>query len=992
MKIRLHQFLKVSLMLFFSAFSVSSFAQSKISGTVIDSKTGSPLFGVTVSLKGTSTATKTNAAGVFEITAPANGTLVFSSVNYASEQVAIGGKTSLSIRMTESVNINEAVVVIAYGTKKKGDLTGSVVSIGQKDFQKGVINSSEQLLQGKVAGLEVTTGGGSAGGGSKIRVRGSSSLNASNDPLIVIDGIAIDNNSGPGSANLLNTINPNDIESMSVLKDASAAALYGARATNGVIIITTKKGTSGKTKYNYNTRMSVGTVNNYVKVLSGDEVRSIINANAVATGSNAYKNQLGTQNTNWQKAIYQQAVGVENNISASGTYVNQKSKFRLPFRASVGYLNQTGVLKTNKFDRVTSAFNLSPKFFNDDLSVTINTKFAVTNNRFANEGAIGSALSFDPTQPINSSSKKYYGYTEYLQADGTPYQLAPRNPLALLEQKHDISTATRILASAQLDYRLRFFPDMHVNLNASIDDARGRGYSVVDSLAAEAYSVKGYYGQNRGKKVNTLLDLSLTYAKNIPSIKSKIDVLALHSYQDFNSRYNNYASYTGVRITEPTFAFDQPRYRIESYVGRVNYNFNDMFLLTGSIRRDAVSKFSKENRVGYFPAAAAAIKLKDIFFKNNRSINELKLRGSWGVTGQQDGIDYYGYIPRYTLSNASAQYQLGNSFYQLARPSRYDVNLKWETTETSNVGLDFGFANNRISGNVDAYYKKTKDLLSVVPVPSGANFDVELLTNVGNLENKGIEASLNLVPIKTNKFTWEIGVNGSYNESKITKLLLYDDPTFKGVQVNGISGGTGNKISRHAVGYAPYTFFTYKQIYDRTNGKPMEGFYDDTNRDGVPDSKDLKLDKHPNPDFLFGMNTNFTYDKWSLSAAAHGAAGNYLYNNFNSNTALTSVRSSLGYISNGGVNYKETGFTNQQYFSDYYLENASFLRVDNINLGYNYGKLGKKNASLRLSASVQNVFVITKYSGIDPESAGTGVDNTIYPRPRIVSFGASLDF
>ena len=984
-------------MLVFSALSVSSFAQAKVSGTVTDSKSGSPLFGVTVTLKGTSTATKTNAAGVYEISAPANGTLVFSSVGYGAEQVGIGGKTVISVGMTQSANVNEAVIVVAYGTKKKGDLTGSVVSIGQKDFQKGVINSSEQLLQGKVAGLEVTTGGGSAGGGSKIRVRGTSSLNASNDPLIVIDGIAVDNNSVPGTGdrttNLLSTINPNDIESMTVLKDASSAALYGARATNGVIIITTKKGTSGKTRYNFNTKVSIGTVNKFVKVLSGDDVRNIINANAIATGSNAYKNQLGTQNTDWQKAIYQQAVGVDNNISASGTYVNQKSKFKLPFRTSFGYLNQTGILKTNTFDRYTGALVLSPKFLNDDLSVIVNTKFALTNNRFANEGAIGSALSFDPTQPVYSGNKKYYGYTEYLQADGTPYQLAPRNPLALLEQKHDHSSATRILASAQIDYRLHFFPDMHVNLNASIDDTRGGSYSVVDSLAAEAYSVKGAYNQNKGKKVNTLLDLSLTYSKNITSIKSKIDVLALHSYQDFNSRYTNYAGYTGVRITPPTFEFDQPRYRIESYLGRVNYSYNDMFLLTGSIRRDAVSKFSKDNRVGYFPAAAAAIKLKEIFFKGSTAISELKLRGSWGVTGQQDGIDYYGYIPRYSLSNNTAQYQLGNSFFQLARPSRYDVNLKWETTQTSNIGLDFGFANNRISGNVDAYFKKTKDLLSVVPVPSGANFDVELLTNVGNLENKGIEASLNLIPVKKGKFTWEIGVNGSYNEAKITKILLYEDPTFKGVQVNGISGGTGNKISRHAVGYAPFTYYTYKQVYDKVTGKPIEGLYDDSNRDGVPDSKDLKLDKHPNPDFLFGVNTNFSYDKWSFSAAGHGAAGNYLYNNFNSNTALTSVRSSLGYISNAGVNFKETGFNNQQYFSDYYLENASFFRLDNINIGYNYGKLlGKKGASLRLSASVQNVLIITKYSGVDPESASNGVDNTIYPRPRIISFGANLDF
>jgi TonB-dependent starch-binding outer membrane protein SusC len=979
-------------MLIFSVVSVSSFAQSLVSGTVTDSKSGTPINGATVALKGTKTATKTNASGSFSITAPATGTLVISSIGYTTETVAVNG-TTINVKLAATNEQLQDVVVVAYGTKKKTDLTGSVVSIGQKDFQKGVVNSAEQLLQGKVAGLEVTTGGGAAGGGSKIRVRGSSSLNASNDPLIVIDGIAIDNNNVPGSANLLNTINPNDIESMSVLKDASAAALYGARATNGVIIITTKKGTSGKTRFNFNTKLNLGNVAKYVNVLSANDVRSIINADAVANNNNSFKNQLGSANTDWQKAIYQQSVGVENNLSASGTYVSKGSKFRLPFRASAGYLTQSGVLKTNKFERITSAFNFSPKFFQDNLAVNVNTKFTVTNNRFANEGAVGAALSFDPTQPIYSGKNKYYGYTEYLQANGLPYGLAPRNPLALLEQKNNRSNVSRILGSVQLDYRLPFLKDMHLLLNASLDDSRGSGYTVVDSLAAEAYAVKGSYSQYKAKKVNTLLDLSATYAKNLPSIKSKIDVLALHSYQDFNSRYNNYANYTGVQITPPNFEFDQPRYRIESYLGRVNYSYNDIFLLTGSIRRDAVSKFSKENRVGYFPAAAAAIKLKQLLFANSNKISELKIRGSWGVTGQQDGIDYYGYLSRYSLGNASAQYQLGNTFYQTARPSRYDVNLKWETTETANVGLDFGFANNRITGTFDVYQKKTKDLLSVVPVPSGANFDVELLTNVGNMENKGMEVSLNFVPVKNKKITWELGVNGSYNEAKITNLLKYDDPTFKGVPVNGISGGTGNQIGRHAVGFAPYTFYTYKQVYDNVTGNPIKGLYDDTNRDGVPDSKDLKLDKHPNPDFLFGINTNITLDKWSLGAAAHGAVGNYLYNNFNSNNgSLTNVKNDLGYIGNAGVNYNQTKFSTPQYLSDYYLENASFLRLDNINLGYNFGKIGKKNATLRLSGSVQNVLIITKYSGVDPESASNGVDNTIYPRPRIFSFGANIDF
>ncbi|MEP7319230.1 MAG: SusC/RagA family TonB-linked outer membrane protein, partial [Panacibacter sp.] len=756
-------------------------AQDKlVTGKVTDAKDGRAIAGVSVLVKGTKVGTQTNADGIFKLSAPSSAkTLVVSYIGYTLQEVAIGnGETNVSLAAA-AVALND-VVVVAYGTRKKGDLTGSVTSVSAKDFQKGNIASSEQLLQGKVAGLQITSGGGSAGGGSKIRIRGGASLNASNDPLIVIDGVPVESNGLPGSSNLLNTINPNDIESMSVLKDASATALYGSRASNGVLIITTKKGVKGEIKFNFNTQASAGVVGGQtVDVLSGDQIRDIINADAAVTKNTTYQDLLGDANTNWQDAIYQTAGAYDNNISASGSIGKS-----LPFRLSLGYLNQDGILKTNNFDRLSSALNLSPKFFNDHLSVNLNLKASKTGNRFANEGAIGSAVSFDPTQPLYSDNK-YGGYFEWLQADGKPIDLANRNPLGLLYLRDNTSDVNRFIGNIQLDYKLHFLPDLHVLVNLGIDNASGSGDDITDSISATNYKTAGYVSHYEQKKKNTLADVSLLYVKDLKGINSKFDLLVGHSYQDFVTEVTNFPAFgqdgDTIPNTTPTFLTDKPEYRLESYFSRLNFTIANKYLLTASIRRDASSKFSPDNRVGYFPAFAAAWKLKEEFFQTFNAMNELKLRLGWGITGQQDGIGYYSYLPRYTRSNnTGAQYQFGDAFYSYLRPEGYDANLKWETTTTSNIGLDFSFLNNRISGSTDFYKKKTKDLLSQVPVAPGANF-VNLLTiNVGNMEVKGFEFTLNTVPVRNANFTWELGFNYTYNESKITNLLQNQDLSFKG--------------------------------------------------------------------------------------------------------------------------------------------------------------------------------------------------------------------
>jgi len=973
--------------------SAAAYAQNVITGKVTDSKDGSPLSGVTVTVKGTRAATQTGSDGAYRISAPDGATLVFSSVGFANQEMTASGGTA-DVRMVQTNQQLTEVVVVAYGTRRKADLTGAVTAVSAKDFQKGNIASPEQLLLGKVAGLQITSGGGTAGGGSRLRIRSTSSLNASNDPLIVIDGVPVEGNSINGGGNLLNTINPNDIESMTVLKDASATALYGSRAANGVLTITTKKGTRGKIKFNFNTNVSMGMVGKKADVFTGDEIRSIVNAEAVKSGNNGYKNLLGTANTNWQDKIYQNALGYDNNISASGAILKV-----LPFRLSVGYLSQEGTLLTDKFNRISGSLNLSPKLLKDHLSLNINLKYADTRYRHADGGAVGAAASFDPTQQVNSTNK-YGGYFEWLDAGGKPQgtngNASNPNPLSLLKFRNNKETVTRLIGNVQLDYKLHFFPDLHILANVGMDMTNQDGNDNIDSILVTNQSTGGRYVKYKQKKMNNLYEVSLSYSKDIKSIKSRIDLLVGHGYQEFQTDVYNYAAFSQagnlIAGTTPTFATDVQQNRIESYFGRLNFAYNNKYLVTATLRRDASSRFSKDNRVGYFPSVAVAWKLKDDFFKHNEAISDLKLRLGWGITGQQDGIGNYGYLANYTQSTSTAQYQFGNNFYYFYRPSPYYPDLKWETTTTQNIGLDFGFLNNRITGSIEYYNKKTEDLLSVTDQAPGQNFNITLLRNIGNMENNGIEFTLNTVPVKKQNLTWDFGFNVTVQNTKITKLNNIVDPKFTGLDVSGISGGTGNYAGKHQVGYAPFIYYLRQQVYDNSTGKAIEGLYEDRNRDGVPDDQ-YYYSKNPAPTVLLGMSTQVAYKRLSLGLAAHGSYNNYLYNNFASRTGVLNAIQNGSLLTNGSRDYLNTGFRNQQYLSDYYLQNASFIRLDNINLGYNFGKILRNKASLRLLGSVQNVFVITKYKGLDPEiSSSTGVDNNIYPRPRVFSIGANLDF
>ncbi len=988
-KVTIWRFTLVSLCLLF--LGSTAWAQRIVTGKVTDATDKSEMIGATVQIKGSTTATMTDASGNYSITVPGNdAVLVFTFTGKTRQDVTVGSQTVINVSLADDATLLDDVVVVAYGTRKKADLTGSVVAVSAKDFQQGNIQSSEQLLQGKVAGLQVTPGGGSAGGGSTIRIRGAASLNASNDPLIVIDGIPVEGNGIKGSENLLNTINPNDIESMSVLKDASAAALYGSRASNGVIIITTKKGASGKPRYNFNSQFSVGTITKKVDMLTGDQVRELINANAAATGNNTYKNLLGTANTDWQDVIFRNSTGTDNNFSASGAVKD------IPFRVSVGYSNQNGILKTDNFQRTSAALNLSPKFLDNSLSVNINARVAGTKNRKADEGAVGASLRMDPTQSIYSENS-YGGYWEWLTPTGDWNNLAGRNPLAILDLKNDQRKATRFIGNVELDYKLPWVEGLSLRTNLAIDATSGNRTETISALAASNYLTGGYYKNEDEKKSNKLWDVSAFYEKYLPDLRSKFDVLVLHSYQDFLTEVYMNPAYMAdqsaiIPNSTPPFATDRPQYRLDSYLGRLNYAFDDTYLLTASLRRDASSKFSPENRVGYFPALAAAWKIKEGLFAANKTVSELKLRVGWGVTGQQDFSNYYPYMARYAYGSNSAQYQFGDDFYQFLRPAAVDANIKWETTTTTNVGLDFGFLDNRITGSVEYFNKETRDLLATAPVAYGSTFDISVFTNVGNLTNKGMEFVLNTTPVLNKNLRWDIGFNVTTSSTKINSLRKQDDPNFTGIPVSGISGGTGNNIGLHMTGQWPYAYNVFQQVYDH-NGKPLEGVFADRNGDGQITDADRYLFQRPAPSTLLGFNTAVNYKKWTARASGHGMFGNYLYNNFRSErSVMRNLLDPVLTINNASTELLSTGFFNNQYLSDLYIENASFFRLDNINIGYYVGKVFG-NASLSLNAGVNNVFVITKYKGLDPEnSSSSGVDNTIYPRPRMYTFGLNFDF
>lgn len=996
-------FQRLFLLVAMAFISVAALAQNKtVTGKVTDSA-GAAVPGASVLAKGTNIGTQTGTDGSFSLSVPQSvRTLVISSLGFATKEVAVGaGAVNVTLESDISSS-GDDVVVVAYGTARKKDLTGSVSTVTAKDFQKGVIGSPEQMISGKVPGVSIISGGGQPGGGSQIRIRGGSSLNASNDPLIVVDGVPLSGDGIGGSPNPLSLINPNDIESFTVLRDASAAAIYGTRAANGVILITTKKGKGGALKVNFTTVQSIATVANKVDVLSANQVRDIVNnsGNAMLIG------QLGTANTDWQDEIYRSAFATDNNITLSGGIKN------LPYRLSLGYQNIDGVLKTDNYQRTSVGLNLNPSFLKDHLKIDLNLKGSFQDVRYANQGAIGAAVSFDPTQPVYSGNSRYGGYFQWTDPS-TPTGLklnAGRNPVALLEQTDNQWKPFRSIGNIQFDYKFHFLPELRANLNLAYDIVRSKGNTVVSDTAfsnnpdpntAYIESAKGSRTQGKLEMNNEVLEFYLNYAKDIKSIKSRIDVTGGYSYNFFETVNHNYqgAYLNGDTIigrTPIVFATSKEEHSLISVFGRLNYTLADKYLLTATVRRDGSSRFAKDNKWGTFPSVALAWRInQESFLKNVDAINDLKLRVGYGVTGQQDGIGNYNFLPVYDYVNNNPFYYFGGVRTGYYSPRGYNGALKWEETSTYNVALDFSLLDNRINGSIDVYKKKTKDLLNFVPQPTGTNFDLYVTTNVGDMENKGVEFNLNVQPVRKQNLVWDVNFNMTYNKNEITRLTVNpDDKTYEGLP-GARPGAANTAVMISSVGGPKNTFYVFKQVY-AANGTPIEGLFEDLNRDGVLNLADRYRTKSADPNLFFGFSTNVNYKKWNAGFVLRANFNNYLFND-NAASRGRGIDVLGNYtVGNANASYLDTrisGTINKDYqpLSDLYLENASFLKMDNLNISYNVGKVFRDKVGLRLNAFVQNVFTITKYTGLDPEST-FGLDANLYPRPRTFSIGANLDF
>lgn len=988
--------------------SIGAFAQQiAVKGHVKDT-TGEPVIGANVLVKGTTNGTITDFDGNFMLNVPKDAILSVSFVGYKSAEVKAA--STVMVTLEDDSQVLDAVVVIGYGSVKKNDMTGSVTAIKPDKLNKGLITNAQDMMTGKIAGVSVISKGGAPGEGATIRIRGGSSLTAENDPLIVIDGLAMDNKGVKGLANPLSMVNPNDIESFTVLKDASATAIYGSRASNGVIIITTKKGQAGaRPTISYDGNVSVSTVKSTVDVMDGDQFRSFIK-DIWGEDSEAYS-KLGNANTDWQKEIFRPAVSTDHNLTLSGGLKN------MPYRVSFGYTNQNGIVKTSKFERYTASVSLAPSFFEDHLKVNANLKGMIAKNRYADGSAVGSAVSFDPTQSVRSDDPYHqYYFDGYFQWNTDASSLnddtwkrtfnsnAPGNPVALLEEKDDRAISKSLIGNLELDYKFHFLPDLHAHVNGGMDLSTGKQYTDVSPYSS-TNNYYGSYGWEQKDKYNLSLNAYLQYSKDFTD-KHRFDVMAGYEWQHFHDTSdqeywglyplsNNVVENRGQRYNNTSSGSATESYLV-SFFGRVNYTLLDRYLFTATVRQDGSSRFHKNNRWGLFPSFALGWKLKEeAFLKDVDVLSDLKLRLGYGITGQQNiNSGDYPYLAVYETNKDGAYYPIlgeGTTY----RPNAYNPDLKWEKTTTYNVGLDFGFLNNRINGAVDYYYRKTTDLLNSVFVSAGTNFKNKVLSNVGSLENSGIEFSINSKPVVTTDWTWDLGFNITYNKNEITKLTTGDSENYYVAAGDNIGGGRDMKAMAHAVGHPASSFYVYQQVYDE-NGKPIENEFVDRNGDGTINGDDRYFYKKPTADVLMGLTSRLSYKSWDFSFSLRASLNNYVYNSVEaggSDCNPTSVYS-FGALNNRplmGVANNIQNLKDNTLLSDYFVQNASFMKCDNITLGYSFKKLFGAPIGGRVYAAVQNVFTITKYKGLDPE-VEKGLDNNIYPRPLTTLIGLSLNF
>lgn len=964
----------------------TGFAQTgkSVTGCVLDANK-EPIIGATILVKGTSTGTVTDYNGKFTLNVPSDATLVISYVGCLPLEISASSNLS-AIVLKDDIQSLEELVVIGYGSVKKSDATGSVMAIKPDEFNKGNRVSAQDALVGKVAGVNVISSGGAPGSGSTIRIRSGASLSASNDPLIVIDGVPVDNSDIEGASNIIGSINPEDIETFTVLKDASATAIYGSRASNGVIVITTKKGTD-QIKISYSSSYSISTKTKTLDVLTADEFREFV-PTVTGVPSDA---EFGTANTDWQDEIFRTAFGTDQNFSVSGRIKPISS----PYRVSVGYSNQSGIIDTNNYQRLSFGGNISPSFLNDHLTFNINLKVSYENNQQVDEAVVGNALSYDPTRPVKTGSSTAstdpgLGYFIWTNG-GSPMAIQTDNPVAQLELTDMNNKIVRSIGSASIQYKVHGLEELKLNVNLGYDVLRSKYHNIVPELAGTMYTSNqkdgtGLEERSTQDKRNYLLDAFVNFDKELG--KHTLGAMAGYGWQHFWKKYNLTTEDTYGNQLESDY-HSESEYYLLSFYGRINYGYDNRYLLTATLRSDASSRFSEDNRWGVFPSVALAWRIsQEKFMKNQDVVSDLKLRLGYGVTGQQDILNDYPYMSTFSVSYDESSYRFGDTWYNTYRPNGYDSDITWETTTTWNIGIDYGFLGNRIYGTIDYYKRFTKNLLNTINVLSGTNFSSVITTNIGKMENEGFEFSINAIPISRKDFEWNIGFNFTWNTSKITKLNAIDTGT-NFVETGSIST-TGKYVQVFMVGERPYTFYLAKQAYD-DNGDPIEGYY--VQEDGSISTTETRYatGKSSLPDYYLGFNTRFNYKNWDLSISGHGAFGNYVYNYIAANQYVQQVYSDQGSYSNILRSTRDLGFQAQQLYSDIWLENASFFRFDNITLGYTFKKLWGSGTSLRLTASVSNLATITGYSGIDPELS-SGIDQSVYPRPRTYTVGINLNF
>ncbi|MBE6195622.1 MAG: TonB-dependent receptor [Rikenellaceae bacterium] len=991
----------------------------KVQGVVVDN-TGMPIIGATVLEQGTTNGISTGLDGDYTLMVKdAQSVIEISYIGYKTVELVASSEALKNVTMEEDLQTLDEVVVIGYGTVKKNDMTGSVVAIKAEEMNRGAVVSTQDMLQGKVPGLQVVPGNGGPNSGATIRIRGMASLNASNNPLIVIDGVPVAEGGGAGMANPLSLVNANDIESFTVLKDASAAAIYGSRASNGVIIITTKKGKGNKVNVSYNGSVSVAQNSDVMPVMDPEQFRSYITTvyPADSEKGQAISKLMGNASTDWQDLIFRTAISHDHNVSVYGNYNDI-----LPYRASVGYTGQQGTLDTSDYDRATIDVSLSPKFFDKHLTVSVNAKGVYTHQNYATDGAVGAAAFMNPTQDPYwrnadgsidyTTTNGYWNWGSGRGTDFSPNNLADPGPLQLLYDQYSWAKVYRFLGNAQIDYKVHGLEALRFNLNLGMDWSKSDEQNGVNPGSYQAYkdttigegmnySARGWgqYHENMNLRRNHVLDFYANY--NETWGMHNLDAMVGYSWQHVYGASQGFSFFnqTGDRNPNNKGLFSQWESFLVSFYGRINYSLNSKYLFTFTLRADGSSKFSKDNRWGYFPSAAFAWNIREEnFLKNSDVVSNLKLRLGYGQTGQQEIGDYQ-YLSRYSLSqNVTDQYYMGSYGYSYFwSPAAYDPNIKWETTTTYNIGVDFGFLDGRIAGSVDVYRRDTKDLLNRVTTPLGANFGNSLMTNIGEMRNQGVEVSLDFTPVRTKDWNLRIGINGTYQNTEFIKLNSTGDENYF-VDQGGLSKGTGGVgATIHQVGSKPYTYYLFQQLYDN-NGNPIQNALVDRDGDGKISQNDrYNTGKSPLPDFFYGVNLKLSYKNWDFGFNGHGSIGNYAFNDFASSNSTANIDVNSGILSNYALTVLDTGWTaansQEQWASDHFMENASFFRLDDVNLGYTFNKIGNTDLKIRVAAGVQNVFVITKYSGVDPEvSSSTGIDGTIWPRPRIYSLRVNVNF